>query len=327
MVCEGWRRRLLLRRHLAVLAFLPGQGRMGAFNHHAAIAKFRGRYYVAWSNGIRNEEDERQRTLISWSDDAVDWSAPVCVCGNEDGIAHNCMGLLAEDDRLVLLNMKESIEHDATLPGMRRIEPGSKELSAMVSSDGTSWETAFTYGDHMKMFLEAPRLTADGALLCVAVTNQGPVMLRWASDDVCQEPESILIPEPRGTSFPYGEGTWYQVDDGTIMVFWRDEGMSCRVWVNYSDDGGRTFSEPVVSDIPDSMSRLYAGRLADGRYYLCNNASATLLNRRNLMLMISETGYEFTSVHMLANDPTSQRFFWFAQRGRLSVSVLPCRGR
>ena len=65
------------------------------------------------------------------------------------------------------------------------------------------------------------------------------------------------------------------------MIFWRDESQSGRVWVNHSSDGGRTFSDPMISDIPDAMSRNYAGRLPDGRYYLCSNANATLHNRMN----------------------------------------------
>ena len=117
----------------------------------------------------------------------------------------------------------------------------------------------------------------------------------------------ISLPTPEGAVFPYGEGSWYQLVDGKIIAFWRDEGGSCRMWVNYSDDGGKTWAPPMISDIPDSMSRIYAGRLQDGRYYLCNNAFATLLDRRHLFLLLSEDGLVFKSVYLLIDDPTSQR--------------------
>ena len=157
-----------------------------------------------------------------------------------------------------------------------------RSLPARVG--GVNFEKVLSYGSNIKWIFEAPRLTAEGRLLCVTTTrNEGPAILLWPGDDLLAQPEYIQVPEPDGASFPYGESTWYQLDSGRIMVFWRDEGASCRVYVNHSDDGGRTWSTPVLSDIPDSMSRLYAGRLSDGRYYLVNNAIATLLDRRPLM--------------------------------------------
>jgi len=134
-----------------------------------------------------------------------------------------------------------------------------------------------------------------------------PGMLLWPGRDILETPEIISIPEPVGASFPYGEGSWYQLENGRIIVFWRDESGSCRLYVNYSDDNGRTFTPPMLSDIPDSMSRGHAGRLADGRYYLCNNAVPTLLDRRHLTLLLSDDGLTFNKVYVLVDDPTSQR--------------------
>ena len=71
--------------------------------------------------------------------------------------------------------------------------------------------------------------------------------------------------------------------------------------LRYDDRG------PRGEDLPDSMTRLSAGRLSDGRHYLCNNAFPTLLNRRYLMLLLSDDGYLFDDVHMPADDPTAQR--------------------
>ena len=287
-----------------------GTRESGSYNHHSQLAKFKGRYFFAWSNGRVDEEAAGQRILIANSEDAAHWSEPICIAGDKHDpvVAHNCIGLRATKDTLYAIGMKEDTIHDASVTGMRRIDPESHEVSVYASSEGERWEKVFTFTDQLKWIFEAPRMTADGQLICVAaLRKKGAAILRWPGDEICVHPEATPVPQPFGAVFPYGEGSWYQREDGTIVVFWRDEGQSCRLWVNYSTDDGRTFSEPAISDIPDSMSRVYAGRLPDGRYYLCNNAFPALLNRMHLMLLLSDDGHKFNKVYIVVDDPTSQR--------------------
>jgi len=221
---------------------------------------------------------------------------------------HNCVALYAQAETLYIVDWHEEAIRDANVVGMRRIVPESNRLELLASTDGERWELARPLDERIRVVFEAPRLTAEGRLMCVcSTTDCQPGMLLWPGDDILVDPEIVPLPTPPGAAFPYGEGSWYQTDDGRIIIFWRDEGASCRVWVNYTDDGGRSFVPPMISDIPDSMSRVYAGRLADGRYFLCNNAFPTLLDRRHLTLLLSDDGYEFNKVYLLVDDPTSQR--------------------
>jgi len=286
-----------------------GTRETGSYNHHSQIAKFKGKVFFSWSNGRVDEEAEGQRILLCSSDDAQRWSDPIVVVGdrNEKVVAHNCVAMMATEDALYVVGMSEDTTIDASVVGMRRVDPESYAVSVYASTDGVQWEKALTFDKRIKGIFEAPRATADGHLLCVAVLRDGAAILRWPGLDLCEKPEIITVPQPFGASFPYGEGSWYQTDDGTIVVFWRDEGQSCRLWVNTSADNGQTFSEPAISDVPDSMSRVYAGRLTDGRFFLCGNAFPTLLNRMHLMLLLSDDGYTLNKVCMLVNDPTAQR--------------------
>ncbi len=287
-----------------------GTRETGSFNHHSQIAKCQDRYYFAWSNGRVDEEAEGQRVMIASSDNARHWSEAAVVVGGEadSTLAHNCVALKVIDDTMYLVAMSEDCTRDASSVGMRRIDPESTRMDIYASQDGANWEVVYSFGDKFKWIFEAPRLTAEGRLMCVCCTlRSGPAILLWPGNDICQDPEVVSVPQPEGAQFPYGEASWYQRDDGRIVIFWRDEGGSCRLYVNYSDDNGHTFAPPMISDIPDSMSRVHAGRLRDGRYYLCNNAFPTLLNRHHLMLMLSDDGDEFNKVYVLVDDPTSQR--------------------
>ena len=104
-----------------------------------------------------------------------------------------------------------------------------------------------------------------------------------------------------------GQGSWYQLPSGRIMMLWRENAASERLAFTASDDGGYTWMKPMLTDIPDSMSRVHAGRLSDGRYYLVGNTWPKLLDRTHLMLSISGDGQVFSKIYTLVDDPTTQR--------------------
>ena len=287
-----------------------GTRETGSYNHHSQLGKFKGKYFFAWANGYRDELTSGQKLLVSSSCDGLTWSDPVVIDGGEDGASRSlcCVGMSATDDELIVMTRSDDVFREPERAGMRRIEADKRHVAAYASKDGEVWKHVYTYNDNIQCIFEAPRPTRDGDLLCVSSTrDSGPSMLRWTGSSLLAEPEVIPVSFPAGTEFPYGEGSWYQTDEGRIVVFWRDEGQSCRLWVNYSDDGGRTFTTLARSDVPDSMSRIYAGVLPDGRRYLCGNAFPTLMNRRHLMLLLSDDGLTFDKVYMVINDPTSQR--------------------
>lgn len=282
----------------------------GSYNHHAQITRFKGRYYYAWSNGVKNEEDAGQQAFIADSADLRIWSPARVAVGLPAGsnLAHNCTAITADSERLYLFVMTEETEHDAAEIGMRRINPESYTLEIYVSEDGVNFREGYSFGDKLKWVFEAPRLTKNGGMLCVCcTTKQGAGVLRWRDQNLLKDPDLFLIPEPEGASFPYAETSWYQTDDGTMVFFWRDEAGGCRMYVNTSDDDGHTFSTPVQSDIPDSMSRNYAGRLSNGRYFLVCCAVPNLLDRSALMLFTSPDGAVFDRVHVLSDEPTKMR--------------------
>jgi hypothetical protein len=287
-----------------------GTRETGSYNHHSQLTKYQGRYFFAFSNGYVDEEAEGQRIMIASSADAKTWSEAQCVVGGEPGttLVHNCVALHAAPDALYIVDWREEALRDAESVGMRRILPESNRLHLLRSTDGAAWEQVKALDPRIKVIFEAPRRTAEGRLICIcSTTDHGPGLLMWPDGNVMSDPELIALPQAEDALFPYGEGSWYQLDSGRIIVFWRDEGGSCRCYVSYSDDGGRTLTPPMMSDIPDSMSRNYAGRLRDGRYFLVNNAIATLLDRRHLILLLSDDGLTFNKVYNLVDDPTSQR--------------------
>jgi hypothetical protein len=287
-----------------------GTRETGSYNIHSQLDKFKGKYFHAWANGYRDELESGQKLLVSSSSDGQIWSEPVVIDGGEEGASRAlcCVGMRATEDELYVMCRSDDVFREPEKPGMHRIEAEKRHIAVYASKDGVNWKHVYTYNDNIQCIFEAPRPTRDGNLLCVACTrDQGASILLWNGSDLLSEPEVIPVSYPERSRFPYGEGSWYQTETGRIIAFWRDEGQSCRLWVNYSDDGGKTFTVLAKSDIPDSMSRIYAGKLPGGRYYLCGNAFGTLMNRMHLMLFLSDDGLTFNKVYMVINDPTAQR--------------------
>ena len=60
--------------------------------------------------------------------------------------------------------------------------------------------------------------------------------------------------------------------------------------------------------MPDSMSRIYAGRLNDDRFYLVGNSTPQYMDRNFLALSLSDGGAKFNGMFRLVPEPTRQRF-------------------
>jgi len=290
----------------------------GTYSHHAQLAAFGGRYFVGFSNGRCDELAGGQRLMLSWSNDGTAWSPPDCIVDEDKDspISHTFAGLYAGPDALYVLDRYDETTPDPSAVGMRRVETRNTRIDVHTMDGEGHCRKVQTLAGPVRRIFEGPRALACGDLMCVAGLAEGAGVLRWVGGDIREQPSVTAITPPDDVRTSHGEGTWYETAQGTIVVFFRDEGESCRVWVSVSDDGGVTFTPPAMSDIPDSMSRLHAGRLDDGRYYLCGNAFPTLLDRMHLMLLISEDGYSFDKVYVLADDPTAQRY----------VGLLKCNG-
>lgn len=288
----------------------------GTYNHQAGICRWRDRYWYVFSNSAVDEEVPGMRTMITSSPDLETWSEPVCVAAGDvpGDMWRQTAGVMGTADRLVVFVQTKTGHHLTRKPGMSATDITRTvfQVDLFTSADGATWEER-PVADNAWWF-EAPRLTQEGRLLCAGTLGDGqPIVYLWPGANPLAAAELIAIPHDRSRGldsghFPYGEASWYQTDDGTILMFHRNETDELRLRLAVSRDGGRTWSEPMLSNIPDSMSRVSAGRLPDGRFYLVNNAIADLLNRVPLMIWLSADGFCFDEQRILIDEPTTISF-------------------
>ena len=295
----------------------------GSYNHNPMLAEWKGVYWCAWHSCLADEAGLGQRVLIARSDDGREWTGPSLVADGDakGGMLRLLSGLCPCRDKLYAVIKKEWDPARATNPGMSAHNPTKPSYTndLWVSSDGVNWEVA--RDDHLDVVRvnENPRVTAEGRLM-VGATLRGmrPGVLLWLGDDPADVPDIIAIPYEGAPDnyyaghdeglFFYGESSWYTDDRGQIWMWHRDESGACCLGVAMSTDGGRTWTEVIRSDFPDSMSKVFAGRLSDGRFYLVGNATPMYMDRNFFALSLSDDGARFDRMYQLIADRAQQRF-------------------
>ena len=229
-----------------------------------------------------------QQVLIASSADGLVWSAPQPAVPRQikENLVHCSVGLMASEHGLYLFcGTKMNLHDDKAAPGMHGFGPKARRWDLHSSQDGNHWQLRtprlLDAGSGHNAIYEAPRFTRDGVLMCGG-THNGPAVFRWPGRDPTERPEVIAVPPTPGLRFPYGEATWHQTRDALIVMFWRDEAHSTRLHVNSSKDGGRSWTMPVITDIPNSMQRVYGGTLPNLSNQRCMPAVApsTAVNDR-----------------------------------------------
>lgn len=296
---------------------------LGTYNHHQNIVKWNGEYWCAWDNCMVDEEQPGQRTFIAHSKDGITWSDRILVAdGNEEtGMLRNLGGLYARGDTLYAFIQEKWNLVNAANPGMSTHDNAktSYRNDIWATKDGTNWEMVKKeYVDTQWMF-ENPRLTNERRLMGPVTDSLGKSgVVLWPGDDPMEKPEIIMHPWFGNVEnyfeghdlgrFVYGEATWYTDDDNRIWMYLRDESASGYLGVTISEDGGESWAEIMRSNFPDSMSRTFAGRLPDGRFYQVGNSTRILMDRNFFAVSLSDDGTKFNKIYQLVTEPAKQRF-------------------
>lgn len=203
-----------------------------------------------------------------------------------------------------------------------------------ISTDGgRSWgpiETLLGEQPGFGTFIRSPIVVLDnGDWLLPIWRCTKPPAGAWTGD---LDTSSVMISSDAGATWtehavPGSTGCVHMsiVDlrDGTLVAFYRSR-WADSIYVARSSDGGRSWSAPVPTELPNNNSSVMATRLADGRLAMVyNHASAADATGRRLSLYDDIGGDDLAP----AAPSSGRSAFWGAPRAPMTLALSADQGR
>jgi hypothetical protein len=296
------------------------------YSHHPHLTFFNGRHFAIWSNGRQDEDAPGQRVLFSTSADFRAWTPPVPLLDAQPG-RHServltAAGFHQHAGRLVAYIGSYEYRPDVLENGRRR--PGDQghmdtTLLAMTTPDGVHWDGPVDLRVPI-IPNHGPQATASGRLIISGnisfpYTDDPSGLSGWRmtglypatmAANIVDDSESFWqVKAAMGWPVGLCEGSFYQTDDGVLLMLLRSNGE--RLWVTESRDDGATWSEPLPTAFSDNATKFHFGRLPDGRFYYVGCPDPEPRWRRSpLVLSLSEDGLRFDRHFVLADSPYVQ---------------------
>lgn len=299
-----------VQNHAANLALLPG-GDLGC----------------VWFGGTQEGLPDISVWFSRLPQGARRWQDPVRLSNDRDRSEQNPILFPAPDGKLWLLHTSQNFgNQDTSVVRFRVSEDG-----------GATWGPTGMLLDKVGTFVRQPPVVLDNGdwLLPVfyCITRPG---VKWdGSDDV----SAVLISSDQGRSWrehPVPESTGCvhmniaQLDDRSLLALFRSR-WADNIYASRSVDGGRTWSRPEPTELPNNNSSIQFAALANGHLALVfNDASAAqaIGRRASLYDDIDEGTADAAPAAPVAPIDTGKRTaFWGAPRAPLTLALSRDGGR
>ncbi len=247
-----------------------------------------GRFVVLYMTGGQTEPAPDNYVAMCWSDDrGVTWSKPVAVL-RPSGRGCCLTEVLCEDGVLT-----------AHVQSHRGRFDDWHNLVITSRDGGSTWSEPETFaGLPARGFVRNTHRASWGEWIAPFAhypPGDDPAASIFEDGSFRNAQVGVLISGDRGRSWQrsatvfgeyWAEATVTELRDGSLaMLIRRDQ--TGWLWRTDSHDRGRTWSEPVRTDIPNPGSKVRLWRLDDGRIALMHNPNPQINQRNPLSLWIS----------------------------------------
>lgn len=280
------------------------------YSHHASVTHFKDRFFVIWSNGMKDEDQPDQRVVYATSKDFIHWTKPEVLA----------IPSIYKNDTLNVLTAAGFHPFNDTLVayyGEYSPHRTNTHLLAKYTTDGESWSNA------MDMHIpvnpnHGPQQISNGRLIISGnfsfpYTDDHTGLSGWKlssfyTDSLYKEdnPATFYSPAEKINFPPLCEGSFFQTKDSVLHMLMRvtGKGWQGKLWLTESRDNGTHWSLPTEQNFTDNDSKFHFGQLPDGRFYYVGIPDTLHHYERNpLVLSLSDDGMHFNKNYIIANEP------------------------
>lgn len=266
------------------------------YNHHVDMAAWKGRLYVAWSSGEKDEDVWPWREVYSTSTNGVTWSPPAELFPQGVSNPLRMHFFLAPNGRMLAI---AGLRRDETkLTDKNRDRLVVREISA-----------DHTLGPYYALLTPTPVTSPD------FYTNSADKVFVDACNTLLAN-RPFLEQQDYGALLGPRRMKWHGTDDKNtklkaMSLFHRKDGALVGIckngWVTVSTDDGDTWSQPVIPpSLVTGTGKVWGQRTSDGRYALVYNPDKK--NRFPLVMVTSDDGVTFRDMRVVHGELPLQRY-------------------
>ena len=264
-------------------------------NLHNYLVHHDGRFWCIWSDGPKVEDWPTQEIKYATSDDGLTWSAAKSVTGKpSEPHAFIARGLWVRDGQLLALAAHYRGKGAFGAPDQKQLEL----LAYRYDNNQHEWVRHGKLYDNAINNFPPQKLPSGDWILTRRDSRFNVTVLiggRTAIDDWQAFPV-VRVGEVKG--FRPDEPIFWPLPDGQFFALFRDNGGSQRLFHSTSRDEGRTWNTPVLTNFPNSSSKLFSMKTNRGYRIMVLNGNPSV-GRRELHLAISSNGTTFTRLARL----------------------------
>lgn len=262
-------------------------------NLHNYLVWHDDRFWCIWSDGPRIEDWPTQEIRYATSPDGLTWSEAKSVTGTpEEPYAFIARGLWVRDGQLLTL---AAHYRDKGAFG------SNKELELWAygwDPAAGAWKfVSKVYDNAINNF--PPQRLPDGNWILTRRDSRFNVTILIGGREKLDDWEAVdVVAMGQVEGFRPDEPILWLRPDRAVNALFRDNGGSRRLYHSLSRDLGRTWEIPVLTNFPNSTSKLFSIGTSRGYRVLVSNANVKL-GRRELHLSVSPDGRTFTRMAKL----------------------------
>ncbi len=284
-------------QHSTVFKAIEGKAQ---YNHGAVLFPFKGKLFIQWQSSIQDEDAEETQVLFSSSKNGKKWQpAKTLVAARKDFIVTN--GGWWSDGKTLIAYIN-------VWP--KNMTPKGGYVEYISSRDGVNWSSPKRLlnadGSAVNGIIEQDLKALPNGRIITAIHQQpGLIAKPYFTDDPLAvsgwtQGKMKNLPHQPGISREL-EPSWFLNKNNHIVMVFRDQASSFKILAAISTDKGKTWSEPQLTNMPDSRAKQSAGNFPDGNAFLINNPSGSK-QRSPLTLTLSKDDYLFDQAWLLKDE-------------------------